>query len=316
MGGRAAVIEQTGVFILIIGRWTLPKGSISRDQFSQILLIYVGTAADIVEFSELYSDEQVRAVEPKATQNTIYTGIMVVWGWSILQFSLTIALPEDGLKQEEEEDIEPDEANVKWRQTNRVAPMSYLHYKHMLTKGWDSEAQKTASSEKDNVQWRGKFEGAHARQEQMGEEQGPEEEDSGCGIKRGELKTCILNHLELITCLVPVLMQDGPFFVYRMILMIQYKISNQMIILLTVKNALVIIVQIYRIMILYCCEPRNDSEMELNDPSIRVRTALKASQGLSKRSIKNVRGSAAIQAISRMQHYYLNSKSAASTDRT
>ncbi len=235
---------------------------------------------------------------------------MVVWGWSILQFSLTVALPEEGLKQEEEEDIDKDPANVKWRQTNRVAPMSYMHYKAMLTKGWDTEAQKTHQTEQYAMKWRGNA--AHASNEQTAAEHHQEEEESGCGIKRGEVRDCILNHLELISCLVPVLMQDGPFFVYRMVLMIQYKISTQMIILLTVKNALVIIVQIYRIMILYCCEPRKD-EPALDDPSIRVRAALKASHGMSTRSMKNVRGSVAIQAISRMQWQYLNHKSAAAS---
>lgn len=302
MNTRAAIVEQTGVFILIIGRWTLPKGSISRDQFSQILLIYVGTAADIVEFSELYGDEQVRERKEK---ETIYKGVMIVWGWSILQFSLTIALPEEGLKQEEEEETDQDPASVKWRHTNQVAPVSYLHYKAMLKKGWDTEAQKSSHAA---AQWRGKsraLEPAVVVQD----EPAPEEEESGCGIHRGELKDCILKHLELISCLIPVLMQDGPFFVYRMVLMIHYKVTTQMIILLTVKNALVIIVQIYRITILYCCEPRAD-DGNLDDPSIRVRTALRANQGHPDRSINKVRGSIAIQAISKMQMQYNHHKKA------
>ena len=303
---RASIIEQTGVLILIIGRWTLPKGSISRNQFSQILLIYVGTAADIVEFSELYGEEKIRESKDYLK---IYRGVMVVWGWSILQFSLTIALPEDGLKQEEEETVEEDPANVKWRQTNRVAPMSYLHYKSMLTKGWDAEAQKPQPAEKYVVQWRGKYEvnkEAKSKPVQNEEEPANEEEETGCGIRRRDLKACIVKHLELITCLIPVLMQDGPFFIYRMVLIVEYSIITQMIILLTVKNALVIIVQIYRIMILYCYEPKED-EPDINDPSIRVRAALNATNGrTAKRSLRGARGSVAIQAISRMQWQYLH----------
>ena len=45
--------------MLIIGRWILPKGSISHDQLSQLLLVYVGTAADIVEFYEAFSEDEV-----------------------------------------------------------------------------------------------------------------------------------------------------------------------------------------------------------------------------------------------------------------
>ena len=45
--------------MLIVGRWILPKGAISHDQLSQLLLVYVGTAADIVEFYEAFSEDEV-----------------------------------------------------------------------------------------------------------------------------------------------------------------------------------------------------------------------------------------------------------------
>uniref|UniRef100_A0A1Y1MAR0 Uncharacterized protein n=1 Tax=Photinus pyralis TaxID=7054 RepID=A0A1Y1MAR0_PHOPY len=37
------LIEQFLMLILIIGRWMLPKGDLTRDQLSQILLVYIGT---------------------------------------------------------------------------------------------------------------------------------------------------------------------------------------------------------------------------------------------------------------------------------
>lgn len=37
----------------------LPKGALSHDQLSQLLLVYVGTAADIVEFYEAFNEEAV-----------------------------------------------------------------------------------------------------------------------------------------------------------------------------------------------------------------------------------------------------------------
>lgn len=49
--------------MLIVGRWILPKGSISHDQLSQLLLVYVGTAADIVEFYEAFSEEEASIFE-------------------------------------------------------------------------------------------------------------------------------------------------------------------------------------------------------------------------------------------------------------
>lgn len=48
------LIEQFLMLILIIGRWMLPKGELSRDELSQLLLVYIGTAADIIEFFDSF----------------------------------------------------------------------------------------------------------------------------------------------------------------------------------------------------------------------------------------------------------------------
>ena len=45
------------MLILIIGRWLLPKGDLTRDQLSQLLLVYIGTAADIIEFFDSFKVE-------------------------------------------------------------------------------------------------------------------------------------------------------------------------------------------------------------------------------------------------------------------
>jgi hypothetical protein len=42
------IIEQTLLLVLIIGRWLLPVGkTMTRDQLSQLLLVYIGTAGKI-----------------------------------------------------------------------------------------------------------------------------------------------------------------------------------------------------------------------------------------------------------------------------
>ncbi|ESO88818.1 hypothetical protein LOTGIDRAFT_125533, partial [Lottia gigantea] len=78
------VIEQFLLLMLIIGRWMLPKGSLTHDQLSQLLLVYVGTAADIVEFYEAFSEEKV-------TYNRFLCYIILgIWTTSLLQFSLVL----------------------------------------------------------------------------------------------------------------------------------------------------------------------------------------------------------------------------------
>ncbi|XP_070326803.1 transmembrane protein 26 isoform X1 [Odocoileus virginianus] len=80
-------LHQTFLLMLIIGRWLLPIGSgITRDQLSQLLLMFVGTAADILEFtSETLEEENVR------NSPALVYSILVIWTWSMLQFPLDLA---------------------------------------------------------------------------------------------------------------------------------------------------------------------------------------------------------------------------------
>ncbi|ESO13232.1 hypothetical protein HELRODRAFT_62232 [Helobdella robusta] len=75
-------LEQLLLLILILGRWMLPKGKLTHDQLSQLLLVYIGTAADIVEFFEAFNEEQVKY------NRTLCTVILAIWSWSVLQFTL------------------------------------------------------------------------------------------------------------------------------------------------------------------------------------------------------------------------------------
>ncbi|KAJ4948951.1 hypothetical protein JOQ06_020472 [Pogonophryne albipinna] len=80
-------LHQTLLILLIVGKWVLPLGGgVTRDELSQLLLIFVGTAADILEFTcETLSD--VKASHPKL----VYI-ILAVWTWSMLQFPLHLAV--------------------------------------------------------------------------------------------------------------------------------------------------------------------------------------------------------------------------------
>lgn len=78
-------LEQIMLCLLIIGRWLLPKGSLTRDQLSQLLLVYIGMAADILEFSI----EGLK--EPVVICNLLLIVItLVIWSVALLQFSLVL----------------------------------------------------------------------------------------------------------------------------------------------------------------------------------------------------------------------------------
>lgn len=78
------LIEQFLMLVLIIGRWMLPKGDLTRDQLSQLLLVYIGTAADIIEFFDSFKEDRI-AREPVLVYLTLG-----IWAWSLMQFTVVL----------------------------------------------------------------------------------------------------------------------------------------------------------------------------------------------------------------------------------
>uniref|UniRef100_A0A0N5CFT6 G_PROTEIN_RECEP_F2_4 domain-containing protein n=1 Tax=Strongyloides papillosus TaxID=174720 RepID=A0A0N5CFT6_STREA len=74
------LIEQLLLVVLIIGRWMLPKGEISREQLSQILLAYLAISSDIVEFFDVFKEKVVY------TNYTVQLLVLGAWTLSLLQF--------------------------------------------------------------------------------------------------------------------------------------------------------------------------------------------------------------------------------------
>ncbi|XP_021030951.1 transmembrane protein 26 [Mus caroli] len=161
-------LHQTLLLILIIGRWLLPiGGTITRDQLSELLLMFVGTAADILEFTtETLKENNVR------TNPTLVSGILVVWTWSMLQFPLDLAV-----------------------QLKLVCPASVK--------------------------------------------------------ARGFLRVFLCQYsADLWAIGLSFFIQDGPFLVVRLVLMIYFKVINHMLVFFAVKNSLVMVLHFYRLVAL------------------------------------------------------------------
>ncbi|CAG5026058.1 unnamed protein product, partial [Parnassius apollo] len=78
------LIEQFLMLTLIVGRWLLPKGDLTRDQLSQLLLVYIGTAADIIEFFDSFKEPKV------ATEKVLVLLTLAIWSWSLMQFTVVL----------------------------------------------------------------------------------------------------------------------------------------------------------------------------------------------------------------------------------
>ncbi len=91
-------LQQIMLFVLIVGRWLSPKGDISRDQLSQLLMVHFGTAADILE----YVTEGLSNSVVMCNHKHIFV-VLIVWSLSLFQFTLNPAAtrekPKPGKKQ-------------------------------------------------------------------------------------------------------------------------------------------------------------------------------------------------------------------------
>ena len=86
----------------------LPRGLITRDQLSALLLEYVAIAADILELFEAFDEESV------ARNKEVTMAILAVYSWSLLQFTLVVTATrtED---EEEDEFKDAEKERKKWK---------------------------------------------------------------------------------------------------------------------------------------------------------------------------------------------------------
>ena len=79
-----AALEQTMLYLLILGRWFIPRGDLTHDQLSQLLLVFIGMASDIMELFYLFGEDAV------VNDNSMGYVILAVWTISLLQFTLVL----------------------------------------------------------------------------------------------------------------------------------------------------------------------------------------------------------------------------------
>ena len=83
---KQTIAEKVGALGLtigiIIGRWLLPRGAITREQLSALLIVYVGIAADILEVFELFDEENIMY------NQSITIATLFVFSWCLLSFCL------------------------------------------------------------------------------------------------------------------------------------------------------------------------------------------------------------------------------------
>ncbi|XP_033127185.1 transmembrane protein 26-like [Anneissia japonica] len=185
----SALIQQTIMLVLICCRWILPKGDMTRDQLSQLLLVFIGMAADMLEFSS----ESLKLKETACDETLIYF-VLTIWSWSLLQFSIGLTA---------------------------------------------TKARKTRAA--------GTGVGARS--------------------KAAVTKVCNCCETEIWAIMTTVVMQDGPYLVMRLYLIIKYMLLDRMMLFFTCKNGLLVLLQTYRLYVVLTTEkePSESGDEEKGD---------------------------------------------------
>ena len=82
----AVSLEISLMLLVILGRWFLPKGNISRSTLSQLLLVYMSLASDIVDLLSLLNETQIQE------SMTMVYFTLAIFSWSLFQFSLNLVV--------------------------------------------------------------------------------------------------------------------------------------------------------------------------------------------------------------------------------
>ncbi|CAF0790344.1 unnamed protein product [Rotaria sordida] len=78
------IVELSFMFIIILGRWIVPKGNISHSALSQLLLVYLSLAVDILDLFTLFNEREIQISLP------MVHSVLIIFSLCMLQFALNL----------------------------------------------------------------------------------------------------------------------------------------------------------------------------------------------------------------------------------
>lgn len=261
------------ILLIIVGRWLLPRGELTRDQLSSLLLVYVANAADIMELFEVFDQNPILWCK-----EGVAIAVLITYTWSFLQFTLVFTATADTIPDSKELE-KGNRVVVEETKSQETKLPKYI--KKLIVQKAEKQKADLAQIEK-NTDLRAavdqlkqlkayKSRGRQARFSihdtalevvQVQREVKREEEALEEHIKRRQkLKL----HGDLYSILTLMLMQDGPFLIVRLVLIIAYGVATTLHLFFTGKNAMALALLIYRLVVLVMESHVEEDEEEDED---------------------------------------------------
>lgn len=207
----AVGLEITLLMLVILGRWFLPKGNISRSTLSQLLLVYMSLASDIVDLLSLLNETQVQ----ESAIMSYFT--LVIFSWSLFQFSLNLVVTRGrSFQSVAVDDLDGNEGNG-----NEYPDEEQLDNGRSFVEKLNSFAMSTKES------------------------LAPKAKNFLC-FSSSFFRFDLLDS-EIWSILITLIFQDGPFLALRLTAVIKFDVRTFVTMFFTCKNAIILFLQFYRL---------------------------------------------------------------------
>lgn len=256
---------EVGLVIgLIIGRWLVPRGRMTKEQLSGLLLLYVGNSADILELLGTLEEPDIY------NEYKVFIVVMCLFTLAMYQFCLVVTLQKPKIekvlleKTENALSFGRRELSLKLNRTAYITSIKNRNRK-LSTKRGKGKVHNSSSLTSRVSHLSGHSVGllqhtsTTSRASTLSEREQVKQD-----FKRREV------HGETFQILVTLLMQDGPFLMFRIYMTIVFSLSSEIQIFFICKNAIVSILLIYRLLVLSCYGVDEESKWHCEDVEARI----------------------------------------------
>lgn len=290
------IVELSFMVIIIIGRWILPKGNISHSALSQLLLVYLALASDILDLLTLFGEQEIYNSLPMVHI------VLIVFSLCMFQFAfnLTATRGRSFYAEYDEPEFEIYQAGGRHKTiapqlltSSTVRPLASPKMKPRATSFSIASPQVTVFTNKNTEEEikptskpifvavdppsttfpRPSISSLHSLPSSVLKESRSKyasrksiAESVKFFVRKRSAK---LLRSELWSILVTVSLQDGPFFAVRLTAIFVYRVRSFLMYFFTFKNFLILLLQTYRIISI--CLEKDEQEQELEEKLSTIR---------------------------------------------